>query len=114
MEYNLKYCPFCGNKYVYLMKRHATGGWRDKYCVLCDYNDGGCGASSGWYHSPDEAAEYWNRRESFTPNEVALLMIEHGQGDGNKFKWGETIKYSPSEVLDILNKKLQSQFTSVE
>lgn len=58
----LKPCPFCGNKDVTLMTRRGKDGWRDRFFVLCDYNDGGCGASGGWYHYPDEAVEAWNRR----------------------------------------------------
>ena len=39
--------------------------------------------------------------KSFTPDEVWNILIEHGQHD-MRFKLGEIIKYSPSEVLDIL------------
>lgn len=59
----LKPCPFCGNRDVTMITRRGKDGWRDRYHVLCDYSEGGCGASSGWYHSDDEAAESWNRRE---------------------------------------------------
>lgn len=58
----LKPCPFCGNKDVILMTRNGHDGWRDRFYVLCDYNDGGCGASGGWYHHPYEAGNAWNRR----------------------------------------------------
>ena len=109
MEYNLKYCPFCGNEVVRLITRHGIDGWRDRYYILCDYNDGGCGASGGWYHSSNEAVACWNRRESFSPKEVATSMVEYGQEDRNKFKWGETIRYSPVEVMDILNRQLQNR-----
>lgn len=58
----LTLCPFCGNKDVTMMKRNGKDGFRDRFYVLCDYNDGGCGASGGWYHSESEAAEMWNKR----------------------------------------------------
>lgn len=63
-EYKLKPCPFCGSSDApRLMTRHGKNGWRDRYYVICDYEDGGCGSSSGWYHTKPEAASFWNRRE---------------------------------------------------
>lgn len=109
----LKYCPFCGNEVVRLIKRYGVDGWRNKYYISCDYNDGGCGASSGWYHSPEEAVECWNRRNGFSPNEVAMLMVEYGQVDKDKFRWGETIKYSPFEVKNILDEELSKRVKEV-
>ena len=38
----------------------------------------------------------------FSPYEVGLALVQHGQHD-ERFKWGEVIKYSPSEVEQILN-----------
>lgn len=38
----------------------------------------------------------------FSPYEVGLALVAHGQHD-ERFQWGETIKYSPSEVERILN-----------
>ena len=31
--------------------------------VVCNVNQGGCGASSGWYINGKKAADAWNRRE---------------------------------------------------
>ncbi len=59
----LKPCPFCGNKTPVMMTRRGKDGWRDYFFVLCDYNDGGCGASGQWNHYTDAAIEAWNRRE---------------------------------------------------
>jgi hypothetical protein len=60
----LRSCPFCGEILApTLIVRKGKNGWRDRYAVLCDYNEGGCGAESGWYHSPEEAIASWNRRE---------------------------------------------------
>ena len=38
----------------------------------------------------------------FSPYEVGLALVQRGQHD-ERFKWGEVIKYSPSEVEEILN-----------
>ena len=37
----------------------------------------------------------------FTAADVMSRMVAHGQGD-SRFQWGETIRYSPSEVYKIL------------
>lgn len=59
----LKPCPFCGEKdAVRMMMREGKDGWRNRFFVLCEYDNGGCGAESGWYHYREEAAEAWNRR----------------------------------------------------
>lgn len=42
----------------------------------------------------------------FSPYEVGLALVAHGQHD-ERFQWGETIKYSPSEVEQILNEVSQ-------
>lgn len=61
----LKPCPFCGNPEVEIVLYKADGvrRYRDRYAVLCYYSDGGCGAESGHFHSPEEAAENWNMRK---------------------------------------------------
>lgn len=45
-----------------------------------------------------------DKQEVFTADEVCGILIEHGQHD-DRFKLGETIRYSPSEVLGILTKQ---------
>lgn len=57
----LKPCPFCGGEPTIRIFR-GKDGWRDRYAVLCRYDEGGCGAESGLYHYEDEAIEAWNRR----------------------------------------------------
>ena len=42
----------------------------------------------------------------FSPYEVGLALVAHGQHD-DRFKWGDVIKYSPSEVEQILNEVSQ-------
>ena len=57
----LKPCPFCGGEPT-IVVRKGKDGWRDRYSILCDYEHGGCGAESGWYHYESEAVEAWNKR----------------------------------------------------
>ena len=61
MSRELKPCPFCGSEPTIRIFR-GKDGWRDRYAVLCRYDEGGCGAESGLYHYEDEAIEAWNRR----------------------------------------------------
>lgn len=42
----------------------------------------------------------------FSPYEVGIALTRHGQHD-NRFKPGEVIKYSPSEVERILNEVMK-------
>ena len=44
----------------------------------------------------------------FSPYEVGLALVQRGQHD-ERFKWGEVIKYSPSEVEQILNEVMQNE-----
>lgn len=83
------------------MTRRSQEGWRDYFYVLCDYNDGGCGACGQWNHYANECIDAWNTRKGFTPTEVEFKIVARGQKD-NRFKLGETIRYSPSEVRKIL------------
>ena len=48
------------------------------------------------------AIKEWRNLKWFTPYEVGIAMVTHGQKDP-QFKWGETIRYSPAEVEKILN-----------
>ena len=73
----LKPCPFCGSGDApRLMTRHGKDGWRDRYYVLCDYSDGGCGSSSGWYHYIEEAVECWNMRKLMTSYTIITALMD--------------------------------------
>lgn len=61
MMEELKPCPFCGNEPTIRIFK-GKDGWRDRYAVICRYDEGGCGAESGLYHYESEAIEAWNRR----------------------------------------------------
>lgn len=67
-----KTCPFCGNT-PKIVTIHRDG-FRDKYTVMCRYDDFGCGAEGGVYHSVAEALEAWNARD-FKPVDELLKQI---------------------------------------
>lgn len=64
MKGKLKQCPFCGfpRPKVVLLQPDGMSRYTNKFMVLCDYRDGGCGASSGWFNCPEEAGYMWNQR----------------------------------------------------
>lgn len=83
----LKPCPFCGSTDApRLYTRHGKDGWRDRYMVLCDYDDGGCGSSSGWYHYPGEAVECWNRRANSDDLSPVGEENNNGLSEGRAFE----------------------------
>lgn len=47
-------------------------------------------------------------RGSFLPDEAAMAIVRFGQSD-KKFKIGETICYSPSEIGKILKGEVESR-----
>ena len=57
----IKRCPFCGNEGTIRIFK-GKDGWRNRYAVICRYDDGGCGSEGGLYHSEAEAIEAWNKR----------------------------------------------------
>ena len=69
----LKKCPFCGENVAgcytlaeVLLTDYDSGNYdydSTHYTVICDYSNGGCGASIGqYYESEEEATEAWNKR----------------------------------------------------
>lgn len=66
----LKRCPFCGSLSVELstaaeidMDDEDCAG--EQWAVVCNYNNGGCGATSGYRNTPEAAVEAWNRRQTW-------------------------------------------------
>lgn len=68
-------CPFCGQtKTVTFATAREMEDCKDmdscqtsdcrSVAVVCDFTQGGCGASSRYARTEEEAAEAWNRRES--------------------------------------------------
>jgi len=72
----------------------------DAECGSCPYNNNSmdCGENL-----MADALELVKR--SFTPEEVYRTVIEHGQHD-RRFRLGDAINYSFSEVVDILRIEL--------
>jgi len=70
-EANLLPCPFCGKDVARFSNCQELEACEDRKCpeeshyhtVICTFNGGGCGASSGFYPTYREAAQAWNRRE---------------------------------------------------
>lgn len=120
----LKPCPFCGHApitYIGLFEGCARGYPVISALIKCER----CGfvisrsieydQASGRTEfesidrDMDRIAAQWNERailgKQFTADEVQSILITTGQSDTKKFKLGELIRYSPSEVLEILRKK---------
>ena len=63
----LKACPFCGSHSVKLstaakIDMDDEPGADNEWAVVCNYNAGGCGATSGYRDTPESAVDAWNRR----------------------------------------------------
>ena len=81
-----KPCPFCGGEGKIIVRR-GKNGWRDRYSVLCDYDDGGCGSESGWYHYEQEAVEAWNSAMSGATDTNVGDKFAKDINVPNKGKW---------------------------
>jgi len=72
MSEELKPCPLCGLKVATVTtcadleecENFETCEDSGFHIVVCDVNKGGCGASSGYRKTYDEAIEAWNWRVS--------------------------------------------------
>jgi len=79
-------CPHCGNIQLELRTYPGKDGFLDRYAVLCSYDNGGCGAEGGHYHTVAEAISSWNRRATMkietdfsdykSPIELTLMPLE--------------------------------------
>lgn len=60
----LKPCPFCGGQNIVILKESQSLDDLSfpLYALVCNWNNGGCGASSGNYPTVEEAIDAWNRR----------------------------------------------------
>lgn len=73
-EYELDACPFCGKDVVSFINCQEMRACEDfRQCedghylsVVCSFKNGGCGASSGFFPTAQEAADAWNRRAEIT------------------------------------------------
>lgn len=68
----LKPCPFCGKSprlNIHEVDTKPFMYFTDRYCVLCDYNEGGCGTEGPHRKDKDEAISLWNTRTTLSNKE---------------------------------------------
>lgn len=63
----LKPCPFCGSTNIIVSsckewEENYVGECEEYVAVICNSEEGGCGANSGYCRTEEEAIEVWNRR----------------------------------------------------
>lgn len=117
----LKPCPFCGEAPVTFIQFEGRAmGYpvisANIKCEKCKFvlsfqmtYDMVTGMTS--FESVDRGMDHvtaqWNERailgKQFTAGEVAEILVITGQNDTKKFKCGDIIEYSPSEVEKILS-----------
>lgn len=84
----LKPCPFCGEDMSVFCYSAAQIGMLDEddpnydnavfeFAVCCDFHLGGCGATSGYRDTAEEAVEAWNRRATEKPQEEHPILMMH-------------------------------------
>lgn len=79
MDEKLKSCPFCGKSVAEIDDAKELGGCPyyddcdqaeyeqcEMHSVVCNVHRGGCGASSGYFFTAEEAISAWNRRAERT------------------------------------------------
>lgn len=68
----LAHCPHCGStgERIHIQVMNDQFGDRYGVVVLCDFELGGCGASSGLRKTEDSAREAWNRRAADEPTRI--------------------------------------------
>ena len=74
----LETCPFCGKnvaEITNIQNCEMCANFEDEemcpsyeecgygHFIVCNVNNGGCGASTGWYQTVEEAINAWNRRD---------------------------------------------------
>jgi Lar family restriction alleviation protein len=110
MADQLARCPFCGkaapivrlmfSSEVDLIDKHYSV---DQLTVVCDARQGGCGATSGYKGTEEEAIQAWNKRarESISRGLWAELIIQCllAQRGGEA-----TIDYATFMAADLTNR----------
>ena len=65
--YQIQRCPFCGVDHAKIISQaelweEDTASCAERYTVVCDRDDGGCGATCGFHESKQKAVCRWNTR----------------------------------------------------
>lgn len=84
INYLLEPCPFCGlDKALFTNCQEVEACADYKRCadshyfaVVCSCGDKGCGASTGFWPTREEAAKHWNQRTGGFQLEELLRLIE--------------------------------------
>ena len=83
----LRECPFCGGRNIFvgtiaeirMIEKDHPDYWNEStyFQVVCDWTEGGCGASSGGgIHTKEQAIEAWNRRVG---DDLTERMVDDGK-----------------------------------
>lgn len=98
----LKPCPFCGNRKAPTIMDQNQALWADpdydgdlSIVVCCATRKFGCGASTGFCDTSEQAVQAWNRRTAANPSEI----------NANGFKTGE------ERTFDELQAEIRKRLT---
>lgn len=79
----LKPCRFCGHEKAASIETNdeyldeSLPVEQLRYRVICDFNDGGCGSSTGFHKTAPEAVDFWNTR---APSPALARLREEIEG----------------------------------
>lgn len=85
----LEPCPFCGKTEPVEVKHRETEVFAfENYDVVCDSLNGGCGASSGYRRTEEDAIAAWNTRAERTCRwAYEELSCSYGTECGGRLTW---------------------------
>jgi hypothetical protein len=75
----LKPCPFCGGEAritIHEVDQKPFMYFTRRYAILCDWNNGGCGAEGLHSKIKEEAIQAWNKRYTRAKPKVNRLTVE--------------------------------------
>lgn len=96
----LKACPHCGNSVAELTNCaeledctcFESCAEEPFVCVVCNANNGGCGASGGYADSTEKAIEKWNRRAESENNPLTPEQLRKMDGEPIDIKYIEYVR----------------------
>lgn len=81
----IKACPFCGNatapRFSTIKATNECNRFEEcddctVLCIVCSFDKGGCGATSGYRADRQKTIDAWNRRESKPDCDSAIKTVE--------------------------------------